>query len=131
MIETDTKYFTPEEANKALPLVRKIVADILDYSVQLKTITDSTSEEIEYNREAQKLISDIQNFMKELEDIGCFYKDWNFSIGLVDFPAIIDDEEVYLCWKSDEENILYYHRINEGYRGRKLIPEYYFDVIPL
>ena len=131
MIETDTKYFTPEEANKALPLVRKIVADILDYSVQLKTITDSTGEEIEYNREAQKLISDIQNFMKELEDIGCSYKDWNFSIGLVDFPAIIDDDEVYLCWKSDEENVLYYHRINEGYRGRKLIPEYYFDVISL
>jgi hypothetical protein len=31
------------------------------------------------------------------------------------------------CWKSDEESILYYHGVNEGFKGRKLIPEYYFD----
>jgi len=65
--------------------------------------------------------------MRELEDIGCYYKDWNFSEGLVDFPAIIDGEEVYLCWKSNEDSIMYYHGINDGFRGRKLIPEYLFD----
>jgi hypothetical protein len=65
--------------------------------------------------------------MEELEEIGCFYKDWNFSIGLVDFPAIINGEEVYLCWKTDEEKIIYYHRIHEGFSGRKLIPDYVLD----
>ena len=128
MNRNEIKYFSPEEANKTLPLVRKIVKDILNYSFELKTISDSTGGNIEDNREAQHLISQIRGFMKELEDIGCFYKDWNFSIGLIDFPAIIDGEEVFLCWKSDEENIIYYHGMNEGYRGRKLIPEYYFDV---
>lgn len=128
MTETDIKYFTPEEANKTLPLVRKIVKDILDYSYELRTITDSTGGEIDNNHEAQNIISQLRGFMKELEEIGCYYKDWNFSIGLVDFPAIIDAEEVYLCWKSDEEKVMYYHGINEGFRGRKLIPEYYFDI---
>lgn len=65
--------------------------------------------------------------MDEFKEIGCFYKDWNFAVGLVDFPAIIDGEEVYLCWKSDEEKILYYHGISDGFRGRKLIHEYYFN----
>ena len=128
MFETDIKYFTPEEANKTLPLVKKIVKDILDYSSELKTITDSVNGDVENNKVAQNLISNIRGFMKELEEIGCYYKDWNFSIGLVDFPAIIDNEDVLLCWKSDEERILFYHGINEGFRGRKLIPEYYFDV---
>lgn len=128
MTDTEIKYFTPEEANKTLPLVKKIVKDILDYSQRAKVISDSIGGEIEDNREAQKIISDIKGFMKELDEIGCSYKDWNFSIGLVDFPAFIDNEEVYLCWKSDEEKIVYYHGINEGFRGRKLIPEYYFDV---
>ena len=128
MFETDIKYFTPEEANKTLPLVKKIVKDILDYSSELKTITDSVNGDVENNKVAQNLISNIRGFMKELEEIGCYYKDWNFSIGLVDFPAIIDNEDVLLCWKSDEEKILYYHGINDGFRGRKLIPEYYFDV---
>jgi len=127
MIESDLKYFTPEEANRTLPLVKKIVKDILNYSFELKTISDSTGKDLENNREAQNLISAIKGFMVELEEIGCSYKDWNFSIGLVDFPAIIGGEEVYLCWKSDEESIIYYHGINDGFRGRKLIPEYYFD----
>lgn len=127
MTETEIKYFSPEEANRTLPLVKKIVKDILDYSFELKTISDSTGGEIEENKEAQNLVSAIKSFMAELEEIGCYYKDWNFSIGLVDFPAIIDGAEVYLCWKSDEEKIIHYHGINEGFRGRKLIPEYYFD----
>ena len=127
MDNRNIKYFTPDEANKTLPLVKKIVKDILDYSFELKTISDSTGGEIENNREAQSKISSIKGFMAELEEIGCAYKDWNFSIGLVDFPSIIDDEEVFLCWKSDEEKIIYYHGINEGFRGRKLIPEYAMD----
>lgn len=126
-MDRNKKYFTPDEANKTLPLVRKIVKDILDYSFELKTISDSISGDIEKNKEAKYLIASIKGFIRELEEIGCHYKDWNFSVGLVDFPGIIDDEEVLLCWKSDEESIMFYHRIDEGFKGRKLIPEYYFD----
>lgn len=128
MSNSDKKYFTPEEANRTLPLVKKIVEDILDYSLKLKEISDATIGDFEDNREAQNLISSVKSFMKELEQIGCHYKDWNFSVGLVDFPAIINNQEVYLCWKSDEEQIIYYHGINDGFRGRKLIPEYILDV---
>lgn len=124
MSNTDIKYFTPDEANKTLPLVKKIVQDILDYSSQLKVISESTIGDLEDNREASGLLSSVKGFMRELEQIGCHYKDWNFSVGLVDFPGIINGEEVYLCWKSDEEQIIYYHGINDGFRGRKLIPEY-------
>jgi len=127
MQDTNTKYFTVEEANRTLPLVKRIVKDILDYSFELKTISDSIAGDLEDNKEAQNLISSIKSFIKELEEIGCFYKDWSFSVGLVDFPAIIDNQEVLLCWKSDEEGVFYYHGINEGFRGRKQIPEYYFD----
>lgn len=131
MAEINIKYFTPEEANRTLPLVKKIVKDILDYSFMLKTITDSVAGEVEENREAQNLISGIKGFLAELEEIGCYYKDWNFAVGLVDFPSIIDDDEVLLCWKSDEKKIMYYHGINEGFRGRKIIPEYYYDEVTL
>ncbi len=126
MLDTEIKYFTPAEANKTLPLVRKIVKDILDYSQELKTVTDTIGSNIDNSPVARSLISEIRGFMQELEEIGCSYKHWNFSVGLVDFPSIIDGEEVYLCWKSDEESIEYYHGINEGFRGRKLIPEHYF-----
>lgn len=119
------KHFTPKEARKTLPLVKKIVKDILDNSYQVRTIAESVGGNPEENEEIIKLVEDINFFMKELEEIGCYYKDWNFSIGLVDFPSIIDEREVFLCWKSDEEDIIYYHGINEGFAGRKPIPEKY------
>ncbi|RPI70946.1 MAG: DUF2203 family protein, partial [Ignavibacteriales bacterium] len=46
-------------------------------------------------------------------------------IGLVDFPSIINNKEVFLCWRSDEDEIKFYHDIDSGYSGRKPIPENY------
>ena len=125
MSQTEIKYFTPHEAKRTLPLVKQIVRDILNNAYQIKTIAESLGGKIEGNQEIQQLISDIDSFMKELNDIGCNFKDWNFQIGLVDFPAIIDNEEVLLCWRSDEDDIRFYHGTEEGFAGRKPIPEEY------
>jgi len=119
---TEIKYFTPSEARKTLPLVRKIVKDILDTSREMRLIADEIGEEAEMDPRIQKMADDVEDFMAELEDIGCFFKDWNFQIGLVDFPAIIDGKEVFLCWRSDEDNIMYYHEMETGFAGRKIIP---------
>ena len=128
MLEIELKYFSPLEANKTLPLVKKIVKDILEYSLELKTVTDALLGEDEDSSVVQNLVSDIKGFIRELEDIGCHYKHFNYSVGLVDFPAIINDRDVYLCWKSDEDSITHYHGIEEGFRGRKEIPEMYFQL---
>ncbi len=119
---TEIKYFTPSEARKTLPLVRKIVKDILDTSREMRLIADEVEGEAEKDPRIQKMADDIEDFMAELEDIGCFFKDWNFQIGLVDFPAIIDGKEVFLCWRSDEDDIMYYHEMETGFAGRKIIP---------
>ena len=119
---TDLKYFTPSEAKKTLPLVRKIVADILDTSREMRMIADEIGSGVENDPKIQKFADDIEKFMQELEEIGCYFKDWNFSIGLIDFPAIFDGREVFLCWRSDEDDIMYYHDVDAGFAGRKLIP---------
>jgi len=119
---TEIKYFTPSEARKTLPLVRKIVKDILDTSREMRLVAEEVEDQAEKDPRIQKMADDIEDFMAELEDIGCFFKDWNFQIGLVDFPAIIDSKEVFLCWRSDEDDIMYYHEMETGFAGRKLIP---------
>lgn len=124
---TETKYFTPAEARKTLPLVRKIIKDILDTSKEMRLLADDLEGSIQDNPQIKRMTESINGFMRELEEIGCFYKDWNFMIGLVDFPSIIESNEVYLCWKSDEDDIKFYHEIDAGYSGRKPIPEKYFD----
>jgi len=123
---TETKYFTPAEARKTLPLVRQIVKDILDTTREMRLIADELGSNAEDDPVIRKMAGDVDGFMKELEEIGCYFKDWNFSIGLVDFPAVIDGKEVFLCWKSDEEEIRFYHSIEDGFTGRIPIPEEYF-----
>ena len=127
MPETQIKYFTPAEAKKTLPLVKKIVRDILNDAFQIRTITESLNGNVDGNTEVRQLAANMDGYMNELEEIGCAYKDWNFQIGLVDFPSLINGEEVLLCWRSDEEDILYYHGYDEGYAGRKTIPEEYLQ----
>ncbi len=124
---TDIKYFTPAEARRTLPLVKKIVKDILDTSREMRLIAEDIGSAVEEDPTVRKMADDIEKFMKELEEIGCYFKDWNFTIGLVDFPAIIDGKEVFLCWKSDEDDVQFYHEVETGFAGRKPIPPEYFS----
>jgi hypothetical protein len=120
---TEIKHFTPSEAQRTLPLIKRIVKDILDTSREMRLLADDLGGEIKDNAVIGKMADDIHSFIQEIEEVGCHYKDWNFTIGLVDFPALIYGEEVFLCWRSDEEDIKYYHGIDAGYAGRKLIPK--------
>ena len=115
------KHFTPHEANKTLPLVKRIVKDILDTGHEINSLVTFLGDETEDHPQISQLVDQMNSYFSELEEIGCFYKDWNFRIGLVDFPAVIDNEEVFLCWRSDEPDINYYHGIDAGYAGRKPI----------
>ena len=119
---TDNKYFTTAEARRTLPLVKKIVRDILDTSKEMQLIAEEIGNNAESDDRIKKLASDVDEFMTEREEIGCYFKDWNFRIGLVDFPGLIDGREVFFCWKSDEEDIEFYHELEEGFTGRKPIP---------
>lgn len=122
---TETKYFTPAEAMRTLPLVRKIVEDILTTTKEMRLYAEDIDGKIENDPYIKKMAENVEGFIKELEEIGCVYKDWNFTIGLVDFPSIIDGEEVYLCWRSDEQTIGFYHELDSGFARRKEIPEEY------
>ncbi|MBA4251945.1 MAG: DUF2203 domain-containing protein [Chlorobiaceae bacterium] len=124
---TETKYFNPKEANRTLPLVRKIVEDILFEGREIKLIAKVFDGNLNDNPEVRARVDVIQGYLDELHEIGCYYKDFAYNVGLVDFPAIIDGEEVLLCWRSDEVSIRYYHHIDAGYKGRKLIPAEYLD----
>ncbi len=114
-------WFTPAKANGTLPFVRGVVADILDKGRELRgLLEDGEGASPDDVRSAK---SEIHALMGELERIGCAYRDWTFDVGLVDFPAVMDGEEVMLCWRSDESEVAWYHAPESGYAGRKPIPD--------
>ncbi len=117
------RLFTPLQANRTLPLVRRIVADILSRGRELRELAARESRAPKARRERiAELQHDIQRLVGELEEIGCAYKDWGFNLGLVDFPGKIAGERVLLCWRSDEDAVTHYHRYEDGFAGRRRIP---------
>lgn len=67
--------------------------------------------------EHRQLAESLKMALNRILQTGCLIKD--LDIGLLDFPAVIDNEDVYLCWKLGEDRIRFYHRQDEGFAGRK------------
>lgn len=57
--------------------------------------------------------------VEKIQECGCLIKD--LDTGLVDFPTLFRGREVYLCWKLGEPGIRFWHAVDEGFAGRKLI----------
>ncbi|MGH9640600.1 MAG: DUF2203 domain-containing protein [Bryobacteraceae bacterium] len=70
---------------------------------------------LEHNR----LQDAIREVLERIHATGCIVKD--LDIGLLDFPARLNHEDVYLCWRLGEDRIRFYHRQDEGFSGRKPI----------
>jgi hypothetical protein len=69
--------------------------------------------------ERDQLAESLKSAVERIQATGCVVKD--LDIGLLDFPALINNEEVYLCWRLGEERIRFYHSQEEGFSGRKPI----------
>ena len=128
------KLFTVEQANASLPLVRAIVQDLADLSREVierrqrlshlhagrppKQEEDFyTAELAQIEEELEKDSRRLQEYVEELRALGVEPK--NGPEGLVDFPSRMDGRTVYLCWRLGEPEVMYWHDIEAGFRGRQ------------
>jgi hypothetical protein len=124
------KQFTVEQADRTLPLVRRIVEDIVaqyrrwqERVREFEVVTansradqpDARAEELQ--REAQTLAAEIDGYVAELAELGIEFK--SYDLGLVDFPGEIEGRPIYLCWRLGEPSVLYWHERDGGYAGRR------------
>lgn len=124
------RLFTVDEANRTLPLVRKILEDVVrqhrlwrEKILELDLVASSArpneprerAEQLE--REAQSLAREIDGYQKELEELGILLKDRRQ--GLVDFPSEMAGRRVMLCWRLGEGEVRFWHDEDAGYAGRQ------------
>lgn len=69
--------------------------------------------------ERDRLAETLREALEKIQSTGCLVKD--LDIGLLDFPAMLNQQEVYLCWRLGEERIRFWHRQDEGFAARKPI----------
>jgi hypothetical protein len=125
---TTRRFFTPGEANKTLPFVRRVIQDIVevheaisDLYARIRRAADEgrKDEASTLEEEMKDLLGAREAYVNELERVGCEFKD--YRLGLVDFPARLDDRPVYLCWRMGEPEIQFWHEMEGGFAGRRPI----------
>ena len=120
-------HFTIKDANEVLPTVIKKfknIANLKDQAVLIQSEIETNPKYMsnfkDYVIKKQELNTVMSNFYKTIEDLesmGVMIK--SIEEGLLDFPSIRFNEEVFLCWKEGEAEIKFWHGKDEGFMGRK------------
>ena len=128
------KYFTLLEAEGLLPEVERLLRSCIEgkrnyeeADEELKTVATRITlaggmviarEQVgEIRARKESAARAIKSAVEKIEQIGCQIKDLN--LGLVDFPTLYRDKEVYLCWKLGEPGINFWHHVDAGFSGRQ------------
>jgi hypothetical protein len=134
----DMKTFTLDEAQTLLPVLKSLLKRCMD-GKQVVELAEKDFQDLTHKiilsgglmvnipamahrrAELDKAMQDTKDAMAEIDAIGVQVKD--LDIGLLDFPCLLEDQIVLLCWKYGEDKIEFWHGLEEGFRGRKPINE--------
>lgn len=119
------RHFTLAEANALLPQLEGLLEQLRESKDEL---TDAEAHELlseasggngggEPGRQVGVAFLEVRRLLGALEESGIVLRD--IDRGLLDFPAIADGREIYLCWELGEEEIAYWHELAAGYGGRQ------------
>jgi len=119
------KHYTLEEARALLPQIRKWLVEIHQLRRRLKPL-DQRIEQLlaggadiggDSVQTQAKLLAELQRVVREFYTREIQIKD--IDRGLIDFPSILDDREVFLCWELEDEDIEFWHELDSGFAGRE------------
>ncbi|HET7622554.1 MAG TPA: DUF2203 domain-containing protein [Gemmatimonadaceae bacterium] len=132
--------YTVEQANRTLPLVSRIVDDIVTLyprwrdrvsEIEIRaggaTVDDPDPRTVELEREAQEIAAEIDGCIREIRDLGIEYR-LPLDAGLVDFPGEREGRRIFLCWRLGETAVAHWHETDAGYAGRRPIEDEISDV---
>lgn len=124
VLEQEIRLFSREEAERMLPLVRSIVRGMMEDHAERQALLDRLDPGDEGGRvrpEIDALTDRLVEGARELERLGAEFK--GVELGLVDFPTLRDGQLAYLCWQYGEDRIRFWHTVETGYAGRRLLDD--------
>jgi hypothetical protein len=134
--DNEQKLFTLTEAERTRRELEPVLIEAIDARRKLAPLDEELSDIatriqwtggmlVAYEETARvrldhdRLVESLRAALEKIQATGCVVKD--LDAGLLDFPSMIGDEEVYLCWRLGEERIRFWHRQDEGFSSRKPI----------
>jgi hypothetical protein len=136
------RFFTLQQAEKILPDVAEAIGEAISLKAEylrLESQWESFSQRVavmggvqmnrgqmlEQKSRREETTAALKQAIEKVHAFGCLVKD--LDIGLIDFPTLLQGEEVYLCWKLGEDGIRFWHGVDEGFRGRKPIDSSFLE----
>jgi hypothetical protein len=119
------RHFTLEEANALLPQLTTLLGQLRDSKDELTDAEahDALSEAAPTNgggeegKQVGVAFLEVRRLLETVERAGIVLRD--IDRGLVDFPALLDGREIYLCWELGEDEVGFWHELEGGYGGRE------------
>jgi hypothetical protein len=125
------RYFTLQQANEALGVIRPLMDEIQAIRQEILARRPEVWPVVERaagnggSQAASRVVEEfarLDALVHRILETGALFKDIN--LGLLDFPALKEGREVYLCWKYGEVDIAFWHEIEAGYAGRQSIDSF-------
>jgi hypothetical protein len=113
------------ESRKSLTEIDEQISSVLTRIALLGGVQLDVTEVAEMKSGKEQAAESLKQSLEEIAKIGVLVKD--LDIGLLDFPTLLDGDEVYLCWKLGEPHIGFWHRTTEGFAGRKSIDQDFLE----
>jgi hypothetical protein len=119
------RHFTIEEANQMLSRVAPLVSRLRDAwkrYLQARQKSLQALAEASLNGKPRPMtegeaLAVVEDLVQQIQQYGCVVK--GPGEGLVDFPALYESREIFLCWRLGEEKILAWHELDAGFANRK------------
>ncbi len=123
------KHYTRDEARALLPQVRSWLERLVSFRQDLQKAEQKLEKMQDPGRDLGgplinswvHILADIKAVLYEFFSREIQIKD--LDRGLIDFPALLDDKEVFLCWERGEEDIEFWHDLESGYAGRQRLDD--------
>ena len=117
------RHYTVEEANALLPSVKPVLRRLRDEGradrhrgARGALGGGAPERRRDPGRKVGEAFLEVRSLLGTLEEPPIVV---DIDRGLIDFPAIRDGEEVYLCWELGEDSVEHWHDLESGYGGRR------------
>jgi hypothetical protein len=136
------RFFNLQEAESLLPALKELLCTAMRHKKKVEAFDAEFANlnqrihleggiVVDYPRladlrlEKDNSVQQLYETLRQIESRGCLVKD--LEVGLIDFPCVVDEREIYLCWKLGESHVGFWHDTEEGFAGRKPIDRQWIE----
>ena len=119
------RHYSVEEAKEMLPQIRAWLSEINALNARIHETAERLAPRVNAGEDLGGLeVAQQFRDMARVRSVLCEFHEREIQLkdlqrGLIDFPALLDEREIFLCWEHSEDNVTQWHDLESGFAGRQ------------